>query len=347
MKKPISHAKPFRTPPAIADASKIFVKFFGGTSQESHRLDMSHHLVKEGTVLSRDSRSSEKFVYGIRALMSQNYRDNLSEEVQKGMNANARLGIWPTVVPLGYKNIMSADGRKIIVPDPVRAPLVQKLLEWYASEDYAIRDLAKKARAHDLTYKSGNRITKSSVHAILRYRLYTGWFEWKGRLLQEVHDPLVSVQVWTRVQKILGERSSGKHPRRRKREFAFSKLMTCATCGSAIVAEIKKGICIYYYCTGQRGDRNWLCRRKHVREEVLERQFHDLLGLLTIDDEVLAMLNEALRSSSAGQWKGYEEAIRRFQDEYKRLDNIIQTMCEDRLAELISKQTFNKKSRMP
>ena len=120
--------------------------------------------------------------------------------------------------------------------------------------------------------------------------------------------------------------------------------MACATCGSAIVAEIKKGIYIYY-CTSQHEGRNWPCRRKHVCEEVLERQFHDLLGLLTIDNEVLAMLNEALRSSSADQWKGHEEAIRRFQDEYKRLDNIIRTMYEDRLAELISKQTFEKKSR--
>ena len=165
------------------------------------------------------------------------------------------------------------------------------------------------------------------------------------RLLQGMHEPLVSVQVWERFQKILYEHGSGRHSRRRRREFAFSKLITCATCGSAIVAGIKKGIYICYYYTGQRGGRNWPCRRKHVREEVLARQFHDLLGLLTIDDEVLAMLKEALRSSSADQWKGHEEAIRRFQDEYKRIDNIIQTMYEDRLAELISKQTFEKKSR--
>ena len=43
-------------------------------------LDFEIHLVKEGAVLSRDSRSSEKFMHGIKVLMAKNYIDNLSEE---------------------------------------------------------------------------------------------------------------------------------------------------------------------------------------------------------------------------------------------------------------------------
>jgi site-specific DNA recombinase len=36
-------------------------------------------------VLSRGSRSSEKFVHGIKVLMAKNYIDNLSEEAGKGV----------------------------------------------------------------------------------------------------------------------------------------------------------------------------------------------------------------------------------------------------------------------
>lgn len=35
-------------------------------------LDVELHLVKEGTVISRDSRSSEKFIHGIKVLMAKN-----------------------------------------------------------------------------------------------------------------------------------------------------------------------------------------------------------------------------------------------------------------------------------
>lgn len=47
--------------------------------------ELDIHLVKEGQILSRDSRSSEKFMHGIKVLMAKNYIDNLSEEARKGM----------------------------------------------------------------------------------------------------------------------------------------------------------------------------------------------------------------------------------------------------------------------
>ena len=48
-------------------------------------LGIEVHFVKEAVVLSEDSRSSEKFMHGIKVLMAKNYIDNLGEEVRKGM----------------------------------------------------------------------------------------------------------------------------------------------------------------------------------------------------------------------------------------------------------------------
>ena len=48
-------------------------------------LDLEIHFVKENIILSQDSRSSEKFMHGIKVLMAKNYIDNLSEETKKGM----------------------------------------------------------------------------------------------------------------------------------------------------------------------------------------------------------------------------------------------------------------------
>ena len=73
-------------------------------------LDVEIHFVKEGVVLSRESRSSEKFMHGIKVLMAKNYIDNLSEEARKGMQEKAEQGIWPTKTPLGYRNVTGPDG---------------------------------------------------------------------------------------------------------------------------------------------------------------------------------------------------------------------------------------------
>lgn len=46
--------------------------------------DLEVHLVKEGSVISKESKSHDKFIHGIKVLMAKNYIDNLSEEVKKG-----------------------------------------------------------------------------------------------------------------------------------------------------------------------------------------------------------------------------------------------------------------------
>jgi len=62
-------------------------------------LDLAIHLVKEGEVISKDSRSHAKFVHDIKLVLSKNYIDNLSEETRKGMLQKARQGIHPTKAP--------------------------------------------------------------------------------------------------------------------------------------------------------------------------------------------------------------------------------------------------------
>jgi DNA invertase Pin-like site-specific DNA recombinase len=88
-------------------------------------LDIAIHLVKEGIVLSRDSRSSEKFVHGIKVLMAKNYVDNLSEEARKGMQEKPEQGIWPSLAPLGYQNVRRPEGKSIIEVDGKLGPIVR------------------------------------------------------------------------------------------------------------------------------------------------------------------------------------------------------------------------------
>ena len=185
-------------------------------------LEVEIHFVKEGVVLSRGSRSSEKFMHGIKVLMAKNYIDNLSEEARKGMQEKAEQGIWPTKCPLGYRNITGPDGKKIIATDPAIAPLIAKLFDWYARGDISLKEAARRAHTAGLVYpKSGGKVPVSTIHTILRNRLYTGWFEWNGKLIQGRHEALVPVELWERVQDVIDGRFSS-NAKRGRRDFAFS-----------------------------------------------------------------------------------------------------------------------------
>ena len=76
--------------------------------------DLEVHLVKEGTVLSKNSKSHDKFIHGIKVLMAKNYIDNLSEEVKKGLKEKVLQGYYPEKAPVGYINTVNAGKKKII-----------------------------------------------------------------------------------------------------------------------------------------------------------------------------------------------------------------------------------------
>ena len=310
-------------------------------------LDVDMHFPKEGVVLSRESRSSEKFMHGIKVLMAKNYIDNLSEEARKGMQEKAEQGIWPTVAPLGYRNVVGSDGKKIIQPDPDSAPLIAGLFEWYATGTLSLKDTAQKARAAGLVYrKSGAPVPVSTVHSALRNRLYMGEFEWNGRLHLGKHQPLITRELWERVQGVLDGRHAKKQ-RRMTHDFAFSGLIACAKCGCAVVGEIKKQRYVYYHCTGYADKCQGnpaSCRRSYVREELLEQQFTKLLGQLKFDDEVLEWVRDALHASHADERREHEEAIKRHQAEYKRLQDRINAMYVDKLDGVVDTAFFETMS---
>src|SRR5262245_22793896 len=153
-------------------------------------LDIDIHFVKENVVLSPDSHSSEKFMHGIKVLMAKNYVDNLSEEVRKGLREKAEQGIWPLKAPLGYRNVVGPDGKKTIEPDPVTAPLVRKMFEWYATGRYSLRELADLAVGAGLVFRRSHN-PRITVHKILQNRIYYGDFAWKGKVYRGTHTPVV------------------------------------------------------------------------------------------------------------------------------------------------------------
>jgi site-specific DNA recombinase len=302
--------------------------------------DVEIHLVKEGVVLSRDSRSSEKFMHGIKVLMAKNYIDNLSEEARKGMQEKAEQGLWPTIAPLGYRNVLGADGKKIIDIDPVIGPVIASLFNWYADGTLSLREVAEKARKAGLASRvTGGVVPVSKVHHILRNPIYTGEVHWKGQCYRGRHRPLITRDLFDRVQGILDRRNATKL-RRGPRDFAFSGLLNCGHCGCALVGEIKKARYIYYRCTGYKGK----CNEPYAREELVEAKFSELLSRLHFAEHIHKWIVDGLHQSHCDERKEHDEAVKRLQTEYDRLAHRLSTIYIDKLDGRIDATTYDKLS---
>jgi DNA invertase Pin-like site-specific DNA recombinase len=254
-------------------------------------LDVAIHFVKENVVVSKASRSSDKFMHAIKVAMAKNYVDNLSEEVKKGLNEKAKQGHWPGVAHVGYAN--NRTTRRIDV-EPGRGALVARVFELYATGEYSLLALTRKAYEIGLRHSRGDRrMTKSEIHRMLQNPIYTGDFRWLGKIHHGSHEPLITHETFAKVQAVLGGKPRQRLPRLR---HAFMGLLTCARCGCSMTAEMKKGKYIYYRCTGFRG----ACGNEYIREEKLADSLGDVIQRVQIPKAVADWIAEELRASQDG-----------------------------------------------
>jgi site-specific DNA recombinase len=302
-------------------------------------LGVEVHLVKENEIISRDSRSSEQFVHGIKVLMARNYSLNLGEETIKAMIEKARAGIYPSYAPVGYRNVDGVNGKRTIMPDPDSAPVITDIFERFAAGRHSVKSLVNEMNSEGVQLR-GRRLHSSMVHQILRKRLYSGDFDWDGTTYPGTHQPLVSVEIWQQVQELLDARAENR-TRKVKHDFAYTGLVHCGHCGCLLVGELKKGRYVYYHCTGNRGK----CAEPYTREERLSGEFATVLQELVIPPAILDWLGEAVLNSDRTEQAARAEAIKRLQARHDQIEARLRIMYMDKLDGRITQEFFDKEAR--
>ena len=118
----------------------------------------------------------------------------------------------------------------------------------YGSGEYSLEDLRKA-----IATQFGIRFSKGYLEHTLKNPFYTGPFYWQGTLYSGSHTPLISRELFERVQDVLHGRS---RPKRSKHQFAYTGLLRCGYDGCAVTAERKKGKYTYYRCTASVNTQN-------------------------------------------------------------------------------------------
>lgn len=285
-------------------------------------LNAEIHLVKENEIISENSRSHAKFIHGIKVLMAKNYIDNLSEEVKKGLQEKADQGGWPHLAPLGYLN--HPETHQLII-DPDRGPLVVELFETYANGSQSFTSLREIARKMGLKYRrTGRIISRGCIEKMLKNPIYTGSFLWKGRMYIGNHTPLVTEELFERVQLLLGNVSK---PKSITREFAFKGLLKCGYCGCSITAEIQKNRYIYYRCTNGKAK----CQQSYIREEKLAELLGDLIRRIQIDASVAEKIRNALKEGFDQEKDFRKSEIEKLQRTYDKIQERLDQCYLDKL----------------
>ena len=218
--------------------------------------------------------------------MANQYVRDLSVNVARGLRAKARRGVYPSTAPLGYIN----DPRtRTIVVDKKKAPTILVAFELYAEGRSRYDDIARFLFENGIATgatrgwtKGGGRLLKrDQIAFLLSNPFYVGRFRYAGEMYDGTHTPLVSKELFDRVQKVLKARSNANRPPENNPQ-AYCGLLACGECGCSITAEEKTKVqqngnthrYVYYHCTKKRG----VCDGAYLREEALDTELSDLLS---------------------------------------------------------------------
>jgi len=299
-------------------------------------LGVAVHFVKEGQVVSKTSRSSDKFMHGIKVLMAKNYVDNLGEEVKKGMREKAEQGHWPSMAPIGYVNNPTTHR---IAPDPVRALLIAGLFRLYATGTHSLKSIRKEAHRSGLTHpRTGRQLFKSEVHRLLRNPIYYGDFLWDGKNYRGVHEPIITRELFEEAQAVFRARPRTRYP---KQQHSFMGLLTCAQCGCTITAERKKGKYVYYHCTDHHGG----CENTYIREEKLSALLADVIRPIQISPEIAATIAEAISATESAAERSRDVALRHLDQRRDAVVTKQDRAYEDFLEGRVSEEFWSRKSK--
>ena len=205
-----------------------------------------------------DDSPSGELLHTIMAAQAQFLSSNLAHEVLKGMNQKVKNGGTVTRVPTGYHNVFQRyhdHTIRTVALDLDRAPLIKEAFELYATGDYSIIALTDILQARGFTIKSNGRSRKGvlhpqSVNKILTNPYYCGMIMHQGVLYPGRHDPIVSTELFERVQTLLKSRRSGEKERRHTHYLRGT--VFCGFCGARLCITYTKERYLYYFCVNRR-----------------------------------------------------------------------------------------------
>ena len=254
-----------------------------------------------------DETPSGMLLHGIMSSIAEFYSQNLATEAKKGMTQKAKSGGTPGRAPFGYINTTqrTAEGREVrtVITDPDRAHWVPWMYERYATGEWTTGMLRDELDTQGVTTlarpkQPARPLTTSMVHSILSNPYYTGLVVFGGATYQGRHQPLVSTELWSKVEAIRHGRSHAKEKPAIRTHYLKGSLF-CGQCGSPLSYEVSRNrlgnYYHYFYCLGRQARKNG-CTFVAIQAHHAEQLVEDHWATITLPDETLTTVRKLVIS---------------------------------------------------
>jgi hypothetical protein len=226
---------------------------------------------------------------------------------------------------IGYTNTrIDIDGHKVntITLDEKRAPLVLKAFELFSTGLHTLDSLHE--FMIDLDLKASRRdkpITRETLHRMLRDRYYIGKVTYKGIQHQGRHQPIISEELFERVQRIL-DAHSGSGTRQRQHPHYLKGVVWCDRCKhryTIMPGRGNGGEYFYFLCRGRQMKQ---CNHPYVPVDVMEKAVEQHYAQAAIlPEDIKVKLREAVQAAVKEQFALTDEVRNQFTRQLEKLDS--------------------------
>ncbi len=253
-----------------------------------------------------------QLTHGILAAFNEFRSAEDGADIRYKMGQKAKNGGTLGRAKLGYINVREKldDGREVrtVAVDPERGAFVSLAFELFATGEYTLEQLAdaltdRGLRTRPTARRPAGPISDSKLSVLLRDRYYLGYVTYQGVEYHGRQEPLVSPEVFDRVQQVLESRRAAGE-RQRKHHHYLKGSLWCGRCHfedgreSRMLlqrAEGNGGVYWYFFCRA-RYDR--LCIGSHRAvdevEDAVLRHYATVTLSPALRDRVRALLLETV-----------------------------------------------------
>lgn len=309
------------------------------------------------------------------------YARDISKKIRAVKRTQQLAGKWTTGTP-PYGYMLDPDDKYHLFPDPQTGPIVLAIFRMVA-ENHTLHFIAKTLNEQGVPspgrylYDIGLRKTEKfknaiwylqTIKKILVDPVYLGWIvsgKYRRQLCERgtkttvktpeeewiinkgMHEPIVSKELFDKVQDILSARQSEQglatiYDSKSKRRSMFKGILRCGECGRSMYLRSKSNRGYYYYCTLHENYNATICPKKAVKQEDVEslalRLIQTQIRAFSDAQRLIANLNAT--PSSQTRYQIYETQIDDAKRNIEKFNQLKATLYGDFADGLLSHQDY-------
>lgn len=289
---------------------------------------------------------SGKLQLNIMGAIGEFERETIAENVKMGLLARAKEGRWNGGVVLGYDLVeLNNEGKKrkntVLKINEKEANTVRRIFELY-SQGHVYKAVVNRINKEGHKTKRNGEFAVSTVKEILQNPVYIGKIRYNVRqdwskkrrnninanpiLSDGIHEPIIDVETWNKVQVILKERSK-KHNKVYDCEFPLTGILKCPVCGAGMTinrstAKRKDGtrrINEYYSCGNWKNKGTAVCNSNSIRVEVADEYVLNKIMDLINDESILIKVVDNINKNKSTKLKPILQQLEQINKEIEKL----------------------------